>query len=192
MFRWSSASSRHLGFEGEHIGALEPVGPENAPAAVNAAGDPQCSLCGRPLWQKSPWTSHHSFRNGDMPAAGVLPCGHIFHAECLEETTPRALIRDPPCPLCLNPAGPEGFLFSQPLEAALRCARRRRAAASSDAPRVAGDGDGGRTRSPHSLRGRYSFFLKNPFKKGKTGFGKMSLSSSQGLWAWKKPVGHSS
>ncbi|GAB4828226.1 hypothetical protein Ancab_035139 [Ancistrocladus abbreviatus] len=30
----------------------------------------------------------------------VLVCGHVYHAECLEDTTHFDDIRDPPCPVC--------------------------------------------------------------------------------------------
>lgn len=59
-----------------------------------------CGLCERYLSQRSPWGSRSIVRSGDMPVAGVLSCRHIFHAECLEQTTPKARRSDPPCPLC--------------------------------------------------------------------------------------------
>ncbi|GFS40414.1 RING/U-box superfamily protein [Actinidia rufa] len=37
-----------------------------------------------------------------MPVAGVLSCRHVFHAECLEQTTPKMRKNDPPCPLCMR------------------------------------------------------------------------------------------
>jgi len=41
-------------------------------------------------------------RTGDMPVAGVLSCSHVYHAECLEQTTPKSQKHDPPCPLCVG------------------------------------------------------------------------------------------
>ncbi|XP_017221658.2 uncharacterized protein LOC108198414 [Daucus carota subsp. sativus] len=60
----------------------------------------KCGLCERYLSQRSPWGSRSIVRSGDMPVAGILSCRHIFHAECLEQTTPKARRNDPPCPLC--------------------------------------------------------------------------------------------
>ncbi|KAI9111567.1 hypothetical protein K1719_017257 [Acacia pycnantha] len=60
----------------------------------------RCSLCERFLSQRSPWSSRRIVRSRDMPTTGVLPCSHVFHAECLEQTTPNLRRNDPPCPLC--------------------------------------------------------------------------------------------
>ncbi|CAK9136323.1 unnamed protein product [Ilex paraguariensis] len=64
-----------------------------------------CGLCKRFLSQRSPWSSRRIVRSGDMPIAGVLSCCHVFHAECLEQTTPKTCKNDPPCPLCLISEG---------------------------------------------------------------------------------------
>lgn len=60
----------------------------------------KCGLCERFLSQRSPWSSRRIVRSGDMPVAGVLSCLHVFHAECLEQTTPKMRKNDPPCPTC--------------------------------------------------------------------------------------------
>ncbi|KAI4368441.1 hypothetical protein MLD38_016998 [Melastoma candidum] len=62
----------------------------------------RCGMCERYLSQKSPWSTRRIIRSGDMPVAGVLSCRHVFHAECLEQTTPKARKNDPPCPLCVK------------------------------------------------------------------------------------------
>lgn len=60
----------------------------------------RCSLCERFLSQRSPWSSRRIVRSGDMPTTGVLPCLHVFHAECLDQMTPKTRKNDPPCPIC--------------------------------------------------------------------------------------------
>ncbi|KAL3511109.1 hypothetical protein ACH5RR_030510 [Cinchona calisaya] len=60
----------------------------------------RCGLCERLLSHRSPWSSRRIVRSGDMPVAGVLSCRHVFHAECLEQITPKANKNDPPCPIC--------------------------------------------------------------------------------------------
>ncbi|XP_050372381.1 uncharacterized protein LOC126790254, partial [Argentina anserina] len=60
----------------------------------------RCGLCDRFLSQRSPWSSRRIVRSGDMPITGVLSCYHVFHAECLDQTTPKTCKSDPPCPLC--------------------------------------------------------------------------------------------
>ncbi|KAL2546823.1 RING/U-box superfamily protein [Forsythia ovata] len=62
----------------------------------------RCGLCERFLSQRSPWSSRRIVRSGDMPVAGILSCRHVFHAECLEQTTPKARKSDPPCPICVK------------------------------------------------------------------------------------------
>ncbi|KAI4373864.1 hypothetical protein MLD38_011931 [Melastoma candidum] len=65
----------------------------------------RCGMCERYLSQKSPWSSRRIIRSGDMPVAGVLSCRHVFHAECLEQITPKTRKNDPPCPLCVKVEG---------------------------------------------------------------------------------------
>lgn len=81
----------HSDFEFSHI--LEPD-------SLNRSNDHKCSLCERFLSQRSPWSSRQIIRSGDMPVTGVLSCCHVFHAECLDQTTPKTQKGDPPCPIC--------------------------------------------------------------------------------------------
>lgn len=66
----------------------------------NPSNSFKCGLCDRFLSQRSPWSSRRIVKSGDMPVAGVLSCRHVFHAECLDQTIPKARKNDPPCPLC--------------------------------------------------------------------------------------------
>lgn len=63
----------------------------------------KCGLCDRFLSQRSPWSSRRIVKSGDMPITGVLSCRHVFHADCLDQTTPKTRKNDPPCPLCVKP-----------------------------------------------------------------------------------------
>ncbi|MQM12924.1 hypothetical protein Taro_045844 [Colocasia esculenta] len=196
-FRCSSASSSNLGFEGDDVEVLENISPLNLRSPNNLVIDEKCGLCGRLLWQRSPWSADRIVRNGDMPIAGILPCQHVFHAECLEETTPKTKIGEPPCPTCLKAVNPEGGTsFSEPLEVALKSARRREAASMEDAQssrNLSAYNGGGwrRGRSFSVLQERHTSFIKNHLKKhfsweGRTGkssfgskmFAKFSSSSS--------------
>lgn len=60
----------------------------------------KCGLCDRLLSQRSPWSSRRIVKTEDMPVAGVLSCRHVFHAECLDQTTPKSHKSDPLCPIC--------------------------------------------------------------------------------------------
>ncbi|KAL4377355.1 hypothetical protein GQ457_02G032830 [Hibiscus cannabinus] len=133
-FRWSSASSFDLGLDGEKFDIAELVDLENPRSPIGPVVDHKCGVCGKILWQKSPWSSHRIIRGGDMPTAGILPCSHVFHAECLDQVTPKSQIHDPPCPLCLKTIGPleESASVSEPLQVALRSLRRSRGAMISE------------------------------------------------------------
>nr|DAD31290.1 TPA_asm: hypothetical protein HUJ06_010141 [Nelumbo nucifera] len=111
MLRWSSASSS-LNF----IDASEQLDSESSAPSCSPPEGFKCGLCDRFLSQRSPWSSSRRIvRSGDMPVTGVLSCCHVFHAECLDQTTPKAQKHDPPCPLCarLEENAPEQRLVSR-------------------------------------------------------------------------------
>lgn len=123
--RWSNGSSYDFGFDGDALDIAEHINVENPRSPNCSVRHQKCGLCYRLLWQKSPWSSHRIVRNSDLPITGVLPCGHVFHADCLEETTPKSLVQEPPCPLCLNLIRLEGpTSLSEPLQVPLRTPRR--------------------------------------------------------------------
>ncbi|PAN46621.1 hypothetical protein PAHAL_9G199200 [Panicum hallii] len=124
-FRWSNASSYDFGYDGDAIDISDHISIESQRSPTNSVRFLKCGLCERFLRQKSPWTSNRIVRNTDMPVAAVLPCRHVFHADCLEESTPKTEVHEPPCPLCTHAADDEGHVsFSEPLHVALRSARR--------------------------------------------------------------------
>lgn len=93
--RWSSASSST-----DFADVSESFESEIFSRSFNPSDGFRCGLCEKFLSQRSPWSSRRIVKSGDMPVAGVLSCRHIFHAECLEQTTPKTRKHDPPCPLC--------------------------------------------------------------------------------------------
>ncbi|XP_010265165.2 PREDICTED: uncharacterized protein LOC104602979 isoform X1 [Nelumbo nucifera] len=108
--QWSSASSSI-----DFTDASEQLDSECFAPSCNPQEGFKCGLCDRFLSQRSPWSSRRIVRSGDMPVAGVLSCRHVFHAECLEQTTPKTQKHDPPCPLCarLEENVPEQRLVSR-------------------------------------------------------------------------------
>ncbi|PKI36808.1 hypothetical protein CRG98_042757 [Punica granatum] len=92
----SASSSVDLSF----TDASEPLESELCDGSRSSSNDQRCGLCGRFLMQRSPWSSRRIVRSGDLPVAGVLSCHHVFHAECLEQTTSKMHKSDPPCPIC--------------------------------------------------------------------------------------------
>ncbi|KAL5123298.1 hypothetical protein HKD37_02G003917 [Glycine soja] len=95
--RWSSASSSQ-----EFADITESFELETPGRSHFLSDGFRCGLCERFLTQRSPWSSRRIVRSGDMPTIGVLPCCHAFHAECLEQTTPKTQKSDPPCPVCVK------------------------------------------------------------------------------------------
>lgn len=79
--------------------ASEPLESETF-GSHNLSYDHRCGLCDRFLSQRSPWSSRRIVRSGDLPVAGILSCHHVFHAECLDQTTSKMHKSDPPCPIC--------------------------------------------------------------------------------------------
>uniref|UniRef100_A0A1J3GVF3 RING-type domain-containing protein n=2 Tax=Noccaea caerulescens TaxID=107243 RepID=A0A1J3GVF3_NOCCA len=92
----------------------------------------RCGICKKLLSQRSPWGSYKTLRCGDMPAAGVFPCHHVYHVECLDKVTPTAQTRDPSCPVCSNTIGEQPLVVPETLELALTSLRRSRAAVRSE------------------------------------------------------------
>ncbi|ONK62773.1 uncharacterized protein A4U43_C07F7990 [Asparagus officinalis] len=125
-FRWSNASSYDFGFDGDTVDITEHIGLETLSSpCTDSSMHQRCGLCEKPLWHKSPWSARRIVRSNDMPVTGVLACGHVFHAECLEETTPKSQINEPPCPVCQKTVGggDRSISFSEPLQVTLRSVR---------------------------------------------------------------------
>ncbi|WVZ56790.1 hypothetical protein U9M48_007271 [Paspalum notatum var. saurae] len=124
-FRWSNASSYDFGYDGDAIDISDHISIESQRSPTSSVRFLKCGLCERFMRQKSPWTSNRIVRNTDMPVAAVLPCRHVFHADCLEESTPKTEVHEPSCPVCTQAADDAGQVsFSEPLHVALRSARR--------------------------------------------------------------------
>jgi hypothetical protein len=98
---WSAASSMDL------ADFLDCPNAERAGVRVsnNVMEKTRCDFCERLLTKRSPWGSRRIVRTGDLPVVSVLPCCHVYHAECLERTIPKGQKHDPPCPVCDKLAG---------------------------------------------------------------------------------------
>ncbi|EOA22607.1 hypothetical protein CARUB_v10003274mg [Capsella rubella] len=94
----------------------------------------RCGVCKKLLSQKSPWCPYKILRSRDMPAAGVFPCHHVYHVECLDKVTPTAQTRDPLCPVCSNTIGTmeQPLIAPETLQMALRSLRRSHTALRSE------------------------------------------------------------
>ncbi|VVA91277.1 unnamed protein product [Arabis nemorensis] len=105
---WSSGTTSSI----DSVDVPEPIHDwdnNSTKTQQGASNTFKCGLCNRYLSQKSPWGSRSILRNRDMPVTGVLPCQHVFHAECLDQSTSKAQRNDPPCPICTKHEGGEHF-----------------------------------------------------------------------------------
>ncbi|KAK1275243.1 hypothetical protein QJS04_geneDACA001510 [Acorus gramineus] len=59
-----------------------------------------CGLCMKLLRRRLPCLLDDAITSNNLPVVAILFCGHVFHAECLEQTTPEVNTQDPPCPSC--------------------------------------------------------------------------------------------
>ncbi|KAF5459233.1 hypothetical protein F2P56_023204 [Juglans regia] len=70
-------------------------------AASSDAVKMVCGFCQKPL-RRRPYFLGSRLSSGELSVVAVLVCGHVYHAECLEQRTCLDDKRDPPCPLCLG------------------------------------------------------------------------------------------
>ncbi|MCO5614415.1 hypothetical protein L7F22_068696 [Adiantum nelumboides] len=61
---------------------------------------PKCGLCNKGISQKSIWSFSRALGSKELPVVGILECGHVYHADCLDHATPVTQACDPPCPKC--------------------------------------------------------------------------------------------
>ncbi|XVF45333.1 hypothetical protein PTKIN_Ptkin02bG0197500 [Pterospermum kingtungense] len=92
--RWSFESDRQ-GFHLEN--GSKSSGRNSASPSVDLQ---TCGVCTKLLSEKSLWSSHKIIISNELSAVAVLSCGHVYHAECLENMTPEIDKYDPACPIC--------------------------------------------------------------------------------------------
>ncbi|KAA8536079.1 hypothetical protein F0562_028557 [Nyssa sinensis] len=92
--RWSF-DNESLGFNQDKITRY------SSRISASASIDLQtCGVCSKLLTEKSSWSSHKIITTNDLAVVSVLICGHVYHAECLENMTPEFNKYDPACPVC--------------------------------------------------------------------------------------------
>ena len=58
-----------------------------------------CGICQKPLRRKFNLVGG-SLSCCELSVVAVLVCGHVYHADCLEQRTSLEELRDPSCPVC--------------------------------------------------------------------------------------------
>ncbi|KAK2411762.1 hypothetical protein QL285_047015 [Trifolium repens] len=58
-----------------------------------------CMICEKPLRRKFNFMGN-SLSCNELAVVAVLVCGHVYHADCLEQRTSLEEMRDPTCPMC--------------------------------------------------------------------------------------------
>uniref|UniRef100_A0A5B6Z4F4 RING-type domain-containing protein n=1 Tax=Davidia involucrata TaxID=16924 RepID=A0A5B6Z4F4_DAVIN len=92
--RWSF-DSESLGFNHDKI--TRSISRISASASIDLQ---TCGVCTKLITEKSSWSSQKIFGTNDVAVVAVLICGHVYHAECLENMTPEINKYDPACPVC--------------------------------------------------------------------------------------------
>ncbi|CAH1425887.1 unnamed protein product [Lactuca virosa] len=59
-----------------------------------------CGACSKLLTEKSSWGTQKIIANNELVVVAILICGHVYHAECLENMTDEINKYDPACPVC--------------------------------------------------------------------------------------------
>ncbi|XP_030544527.1 uncharacterized protein LOC115751008 isoform X3 [Rhodamnia argentea] len=65
----------------------------------------QCGVCQK-LLRRKPYLLSGSHSSSENSVVAVLVCGHVYHADCLEQKTALEDKSDPLCPICLNLLSP--------------------------------------------------------------------------------------
>ncbi|CAK9142046.1 unnamed protein product [Ilex paraguariensis] len=92
--RWSF-DSESLGFNRDKISR------SSGRISASSSFDIQnCGVCSKLLIEKSSWGSQKIIATNELAVVAVLICGHVYHAECLENMTPEINKYDPTCPVC--------------------------------------------------------------------------------------------
>ncbi|PON77392.1 43kDa postsynaptic protein [Trema orientale] len=96
-------SSREMwSFESESFGVnREKMTRASSQILASPSVDLQtCGVCSKLLTERSLWSSQKIIACNELSVVAVLICGHVYHAECLENMTPEINKYDPACPVC--------------------------------------------------------------------------------------------
>ncbi|CAM8914549.1 hypothetical protein QQ045_033134 [Rhodiola kirilowii] len=104
-FKWPSQTIAEMQYQAERLLhpdnriRFNPMEMETIPAHIpDTTKLPLCIICNKSLRRKP--CSGATLSSSDVSVVAVLVCGHMYHAQCLEQNTSQEHLHDPPCPLC--------------------------------------------------------------------------------------------
>ena len=68
----------------------------------NAVKKMVCGICQKPLKWRLPFLGSSLSSSNELSVVAVLVCGHVYHADCLEQRTSFDERHDPPCVVCTS------------------------------------------------------------------------------------------
>ncbi|KAK6946279.1 hypothetical protein RJ641_013823 [Dillenia turbinata] len=98
----ASSHRERWSFDSEFLGfSRDKTARSSSRMSSSASIDMQtCGVCSRLLTEKSLWGGQKIIISNELSVVAVLICGHVYHAECLENITPEIDKYDPACPIC--------------------------------------------------------------------------------------------
>lgn len=128
-----------LSFDSENFGFNRDKGIVRAPNSSKASRSCRrsshshsldlrtCGICANLLTETSSWGTQKFFiACNELAVVSVLTCGHVFHADCLENMTSETNKYDPPCPVCTFGEKHAFKMFEKSLKAEMDLKGRRK------------------------------------------------------------------
>lgn len=152
-----------------------------------------CGVCSRPLAERSLWSSQKIIACNELSVVAVLVCGHVYHAECLENMTPEINKYDPACPVCTFGEKQTHKMSEKALKAELDLKARNRRSKNRVVD-LDGDSDvfdhlkgsGGNQGNGPKMASSSSMKSPRPFLKRHFSFGSKSVRASSDNHATRK------
>ncbi|OVA06205.1 zinc finger protein [Macleaya cordata] len=94
----ASSQRERWSFDSESLGSSRGkiTRSDSQPLSSPSVDLQTCWVCSKLLTERSSWGAN------ELSVVAVLVCGHVYHAECLENMTSQNDRYDPPCPICVG------------------------------------------------------------------------------------------
>ncbi|XP_072999185.1 uncharacterized protein [Typha latifolia] len=128
----ASSQRERWSFESENLSSGKITRLSTQQSVPLSPDQQRCKACSKLLKEKSPWSTQKIFSTNELSVVAVLVCGHVYHADCLENMTLETDKYDPPCPICTHGEKCTAKLFEK-IESKVRSKISRSAVADVDA-----------------------------------------------------------